>query len=113
MERTKKVVAADDGRVQWRNSGGGTLVLKDKRVIKPGDVFLAFPNEISMSFRDVIKPLTPIKDEPIPEGIKLVFTLKARAAGGWYDVIDQNGKVKNEKAMKKVDAEALIKSLEG
>jgi len=113
MERTKnkETLPVTDGRIQWKNTGGGSLTLRDKRTIKPGETFFAFDYEISAGFRDVIKQIGP-SAEPELKAVKLVFTLKARG-GNWFDVLDQNGKVKNEKALKKTDAEALIKSLEG
>jgi len=105
MERTK---------IRWKNVGRGTLRLADKRIIKPGDIFIAAEGEISKAFRDTIKPVDPVPAvvAPVIPAVKVTFEKKHRG-GGRYDVINQAGKVVNEKSMKKDEADALIEKLEG
>ena len=105
MERTK---------IRWKNTGRGNLTLADRRVIRAGEIFVAAESEISKAFRDVIKPVDPIPvvAEPVIVAAKITYELKHRGAG-WWDVVNQNGKVVNEKAMKKADAEEMKNSLEG
>ena len=84
------------------------------RIIKPGQVFDAFEDEIPVAFRDVIVPLEaiPVKEETPVEPAPPEYTLKHRS-GGYYWIIDSNGKVMNEEALKKPEAEAFIADLEG
>lgn len=118
MERTR---ATNDGRVKWQKNGGGFFVIPGKQIIKPGQVFWAFPEEIPAAFRDQVVPvdqteakkLEPTPDAEIPAAEPL-YTIKARTEGGtWYDIVDGNGKVLNEKALHKDKAEKYLKSLLG
>jgi hypothetical protein len=109
MERIKK----DEKKIRWKNTGGGNLYLRDKRKIVAGQIFLAFPHEISMGFRDTIKPLEDLntnKEDII--AIKSKYTLQKRGVA-WWDIIDGNGKIVNTKGLKKAEAEEMIKNLEG
>jgi len=112
MERTK---GKENDKERFRKIGGGSLRIGGK-IIKPNQVFLAYPHEISEAFRDVVTPLdsnTFVKEEEKKvDSKKHEYILKARGVGGWYDVIDSNGKVKNEKALKREAALALIRSFE-
>ena len=107
MERTKST----EKRLRWKNTGGN-LYLKDKRKILHDEVFLAFAHEVPMAFRTVVKLLEDLntnKDDIA--AIKARYTLRKRGVA-WFDIIDGNGKIINTKAMKKADAEEMIKSLE-
>ncbi len=105
MERTR-------GLTKWQYVGGGLLFLKDRRKIKPGDVFMAAPEDVPMAFRDTIKLLGPVEAEKEPDVIT-VRTYSLEKRGAWYDILDDTGKKMNEKGLKKEDAEAMIKSLSG
>ena len=104
--------------ISWKKVGGGSLRLKGQ-IIKPGQKFKATASEISPNFRDVVIPLegipgdvaTPGKPAPVIKADPVEYKLKARGTGGWYDVVDINDKVLNEKALKKDIAEKLIKDL--
>lgn len=112
MERTK---GTNDGRLRWRKEGKGVFILPDRRKVNAGDTFFAYPYEIPLAFRDTIKPLDlPIAtvDDPV-EYVKPEYSLKKRGnSASWFDIVDGNGKVINEKALKKQDAEDYIKKLE-
>jgi len=84
------------------------------KIIKPGQVFEAFEDEIPVGFRDVIIPLEPIpaKEEVHVEPVPPEYTLKHRS-GGYYWIVDSNGKTMNEEALKKEEAEELIEKLLG
>ncbi len=102
--------------IWWRKTGGGSFRGLKGRIIKPNEKFQAYEHEIPKSFRDVIIPLQTIPSttkSPAPEvkGVDPVYTVKARGKGGWYDVVDANGKVLNEKALKKEVAEKLVQDL--
>ena len=115
MERVRTVkVVKEDVRIRWRNTGGGRLYLRDKRKILPGETFLAYPHEISLQFRDTIKPLdviVPKEDTPPPVIVETAYTIKHRG-GGLYNVLDRNDKIVNDKALKKTEALEMVKSLE-
>jgi hypothetical protein len=108
MERTKNT----EVKIRWKNTGGGNLYLKDKRKILPGETFLAYPREVPVGFRDTIKPMEDLNtNKEDIAAIKARYTLRKRGVA-WFDIIDGNGKIINTKAMKKADAEEMIKSLE-
>ena len=115
MEREKVNIV--DTRIRWKKIGGGSLKLGG-RLIKPEQIFKANPDEIPEAFRDVIIPLDEIKEkqlseEAIPDGKIAEYTLQPRANSKlWFDVVDSQGKVLNEKALKKEVAEKLIADLE-
>ena len=113
MERTIK---EETGPRSWRKVGGGSFYLKG-RIIKPNQVFTAELSEIPEGFRDVVIPTDgkPVKigkkeDTPDVPVTELVFTIRDRG-GNWYDVLDVNDKKMNEKSLRKVQAESLIKEL--
>jgi len=112
MERTADV------KVRWKKTGGGSFRMADEkgnqRIIKPGQTFSAYPHEIPQAFRDVVIALSTLPENKPPPpitAVEPVYTLKSRGSGGWYDVVNPNGKVLNEKALKKEDAEKLIADL--
>jgi hypothetical protein len=108
MER-KRIV--NDGQIKWKYIGGGSLSFSGRN-IKSGEVFLAFPYEISEAFRDVVVPQEPLPVFKAVDAVKSEYTLQGRG-GNWFDIIDASGKVVNTKALKKVDALALVKEMEG
>ena len=111
------------GMVRYIKLGGGSLevVINGKvRIIKPNQKFDARPEEIPENFRDVIVPLDPSEkvaaeaNKPAQKKApsKLQYFVKKREKGvGYWDVVDKNGKVQNEKALRKAAAEELIASL--
>jgi len=121
MERTNK----DNDILKWKKEGGGSLRAKVNgriKIIKPGEVFEAKLWEIPESMRDVIVPVDtrskaaveaaadPESIPPGPPAVKNEYFLKHRG-GSWYNVLDVNEKVMNEKALKKPAAVELIESL--
>ena len=90
-----------------------------RKIIKKGQKFQAYPHEIPVAFRDTIKSLDG-EDVSEPTGAPKVsteekvdplkYSIKHRA-GAWWDVVNEDGKIINEKAMKKADAEELLESL--
>lgn len=112
MERSK---STDDKKIKWKKIGGGSFRMGNRRIIKPGQEFLACEHEIPLGFRDVIIPLetVPKKAEAVPVKVeKPEYTVKHRS-GGFYNILDSNGKVMNEEAIKgKEAAEQFIKDLQ-
>lgn len=86
-----------------------------KKIIKPGQVFTARLDEIPAAFRDVIKPvdaddvktITEEKTVPAPE---LEYSVRHKGSA-WYDVVNKDGKVLNDKSLRKEQAEELVESL--
>jgi hypothetical protein len=109
------------GMILWRKTGRGFLH-RPNRIIKPGDVFWAFPHEISRAFRDTVIPVDPAKLEklePTPDkvmaddipGVPLDFTMKQRSNSEKFDIFDGSGKKINEKGLPQEKAEEYLKSL--
>ena len=112
MERTKY---KDEKKLRWRKIGGGSFRMGSKRLIKPGQEFMAYDHEIPMGFRDTIILLdtVPEKEAEVPVKVKQAeYTVKHRS-GGYYNILDSNGKVVNEEAVKGKDAaEQFIEDLQ-
>ena len=113
--------------IRWKKVGGGSLRFKG-RIIKPGQIFKASLDEIPQAFRDVVIPQESIpgdvsapgaimpeikavvveyKLKPRENGIKL----EQRGKGPWYDVVDSDDKVLNDKALKRIEAKELFDDL--
>lgn len=99
--------------IRWKKIGGGPLYLQN-RIIKPGQVFRARPSEISKAFRDTVIPLEDIPEEkPVVIDVKPSnYSIKPRGKSKtWFDVIDAQEKVVNEKALTKEQAQKLARDL--
>lgn len=121
MERTKK---ADPDAILWKKIGGASvhLTIMDRpKIVKPGETFYARVDEIPTAFRDMIVPVDPLGSKvTVKEAVeavkieeaeaKSIYNLKHRG-GGWWDVVNEDGKRVNESAMKKPEAEELLNSL--
>lgn len=111
------------GEKTFIKRGGGSLRLKDGRTIKPNEKFNARLELIPMSFRDSIEEVQPRarasksaseeESQAEADAQKEEYTVEARQnAPGFYDVKDSSGKLLNEKALRKEDADALKEDLE-
>lgn len=114
MIRTKK---EDEGTVLFRKIGRGTTLLViggKKRRIKFNQRFRALPEEIPEGFRDTILPVDTEAEAPTKPSVAEVkskeYFIKHKGSG-WYDVVDADGKVQNEKNLRKVQAEEYKSSL--
>ena len=108
----RRVFSNDDNpySMLWQKKGGGTMRLLDGRKIKEGDKFKATEAEVA----GLETWLVPLQDKPSEKkeiGIKPVFFLRQRSAGYW-DLVDSQGKVINDKALRKDKAEEMKKDLE-
>lgn len=120
MERTNKSVQKkDDGKVAFIKKGKGMLRLADGRVVKSGEVFRAYPENIPHAFRDTIvlhevdeKKQEVFKEHGVVESDEPSFEIK-QVAAGWFDIVDKQDKPINEKKMRKDEAEDMLKDLEG
>ena len=122
MERSKSLISPDEP-IRWVKLGGGSLRL-GKRIIKPNETFTAKLSEIPVAFRDRIKAVDggfiPIGKEaekvvappPPIEAVKTEYTVEPKpGAPMWFNVVGPDGKVLNEKGLKKEAAEALVRSI--
>lgn len=103
-----------DGQVQYRKTGGGSFQI-GSRIIKPNQVFWAYPSEIPAAFQDLLELVdkTITKDEAIgmERKVKGTYQLSSREDGK-YDIKDANGKVLNDQPLEKFDADEMLKGLE-
>jgi hypothetical protein len=104
-------------KVRFIKTGGGSFRMGPEyknRIIKPGQIFEAYPEDIPKAFRDVVKPVTPLpepEEEKIPDSTTFVIKPKGKSKT-WFDVIDTSSeKPINEKALRKEEAEQLLSEL--
>jgi hypothetical protein len=123
---------------------GGSFLFKDrdekKRRIKPGQIFSAYPSDLSqgqllrcvrLDGKGPKVPATAEKTNPPsrkksdkykqkhevenlgPEQTPATHSYEIKEKGGnWFDIVDENGKVINEKSLRKKDAEEMLKALQ-
>jgi len=112
--------------MKYRKIGGGILKLKDGRTIQPGEVFTADEQDLPGGVgRRLIKEV-PRRGAPgpAPETVELdeeveiqeknvseiEHVLKRRGKSPWWDVVNKvSGKSLNKKALRKEQAESLLK----
>ncbi len=121
--------------LKFKKIGGGSFVLKGK-MIKPGQIFEAFPEDIPPAFKNTIMPLSgtidwelakkeessQVKVKP-QDVVKPLYKVVPHGKSPlWWDIVtetgkDENGepiyKVLNEKGLKKEVAEDLMKKMQG
>jgi hypothetical protein len=119
MERKK------EKKIWYRKRGGGSLYLtppegstaRRGQKVKSNEKFQAFPSQIPEAFRDTCIPLEDVdvpsppveKKKPAPP-VKEEYTLDS-LPGGWYNILDSEGKKVNESSLRKEKAEEFLKSL--
>ena len=112
IKETDKVSATGEKQCYFVNTGG-SFRDRNGRIRKTNERFLAYPSNIPMAFRDVLK----IEDEEIdtPEVneeliVRPKYSIRS-SAPGWYNVYDENEKQMNEKSLRQEEAQELIKNL--
>jgi hypothetical protein len=108
-----EVIQQVSTEVQWINTGG-KFYRADGRCVLPGQKFMANENEIPKAFRDVIKPLTPIIPIASAKIVSKQYHLRSYTEGeneGLFDIVDNNGKVLNEKPLDEDNAQIIMKAL--
>jgi len=114
----KRTIKRKDGQNKFRKTGKGTLRLSSGKVVKGGEVFYAYPEEIPEAFRDTIELLDTkqeatketFKDHGVVEDESPKYSLDM-VGPGWFNIVDKHGKVVNEKKMRKQEAEEQLKAL--
>jgi hypothetical protein len=108
----RKPIVDSVAKIKWRKLGGGSFRMKSGKIIKPNQVFEASLDEIPAAFRDVIVPVDKLPEELPLEVVGMNYTVVSKGPG-WYNVIDAQGKVVNEKSLRLPEAKALMESLVG
>lgn len=105
----------------WIKIGGGSFRMTDqdghKKIIKPKQRFQARLEDIPVAFRDTIKPsgwepkekTTAPKD--IPGKGPVLRKVQRKNSKVWFDVVNEEGKPINEKALREQAADELIEQL--
>jgi len=131
MERTKKSepekakiedlpivpIIPVETRLRWKKTGGGSLTWKN-RYVKPGEIILAYPEELPKAFMDTLVCLDKEelgkvsaikkKETHTPE---ILYTLKGEEESWW--VVNKTGKALNEEPLTKAQAEELLNAMNG
>ena len=126
MERVK---SESSKLKRWKKIGGGSFLMGNRH-IKTNQKFTAYEEEIPKTFRDAVVLLGEVEDavEVKPKATEEVsaaeqsaetpkpttpakYFVKKRSAG-YYNVVDQDGKIINEKALRIAAAEALVETLQ-
>ncbi|HUU87154.1 MAG TPA: hypothetical protein VMX17_05300 [Candidatus Glassbacteria bacterium] len=119
----------DEGKFRFRKIGGGSLRFKN-RIIKPNQMFKAFPDDIPVAFRDTVisvdknvvwkkvqeeKKQEKIQEKALPPLVdiaKPIYTVQPHGKSLFlFDVFDGNGKLLNEKSLKKEVADQFVVDL--
>lgn len=104
---------------KWQKIGGGAMRLLNGKRIKPNERFEAKESDIPSM--DLVKKIgsggmkrkgkeTKQKEEPI-ETKKPEYTAKKRETSNYYDVVNEDGKAINEKALTKEKADELVEQM--
>ena len=107
-------------KLKYKKLGGGSLRLNiggKIKIIKEGEVFSAYPNEIPPAFKDTIMPLDAtqaaivaqaVKPKPSKVEYKIVPRGKSKSL---FDVVDGLDKRINDQPLSKEVAEQLLEDL--
>lgn len=113
MKRTKDKT---EGKVHFQKVGRGSMRLKNGKLIKPNQKFWAFEWQVPQGGKDLLirlddsPPSTPLPEETPVKAVEAEFTLDA-LAGGWFNILDADGKKINEKSLRRDEAEEHLKTL--
>ena len=108
--------------IKWKKIGGGSFRLYNGKIVKKNETFLAPLHLIPTAFRDTLQPVNKEDVEEMEKeiktgGVSLVGKsheyLIQEHSKGWWDIVDENGKILNEKALRKPAAEEMLRNLKG
>ena len=99
--------------LRWQKIGGGDLHIAN-HILKPNERFWAARESLPQGFLDTIVLLS--EEEGRKEKIEMSekpsdygYRIRARG-GGWYDIVDKDGKQFNERSMRVDEANEMIAS---
>lgn len=112
MRRTKNKQENNDGKVWWRKLGSGSFTMGNGKIVKPNERFRAKPEDIPNNFRDVVIPLDQLPEEkpPVTQPLDQQYKIETKSPG-WYNIVDVNGKIINEKALRDHEAKEMLVGL--
>lgn len=94
----------------WKYIGKGSFTMKTGAMIKANQIFNAQEHEIPDAFRDVII-LQNGKKKAGENPPDLPKFIKQQVSKGWFNVVDENGNILNEKKLREDSAIELIEQL--
>jgi len=128
MKRTKKVVAVEEPTVEkpivypvtvgvlFKKIGGGTMRWNN-RIIKPGEKFVANPDELPKAFMPSLQCLEPEKlknwsaiVEKETQTPEVLYKLK-KLKDGTYNIVNEQKKAINEEPLTLEEAEEMLTAL--
>lgn len=95
---------------KWKRLGNKSFRMANGRIIKPGQIFEATEEEIPKAFRDLIVLAEPAPPEPSLSVSSAGYQIRHRGSN-WYDILDPQGKVVNEKALRQDEARKMLDDL--
>ncbi len=104
-------------KTKYKKLGGGNFRLSNGKIIKPNQVFWAYPKEISPAFKKLVIEMEDPKKEPEETNDENIITKKdfgyalKHEGAGWFSIIDANGKKITETKMRRKDAEEALSKL--
>lgn len=102
-------------KVKWfQKIGGGSFRLRTGKIVKPNERFRALESDVPKAFKDVlieVEPSAPQQEKPSVAKVPSMKYSLQEPSKGWYNVINENGKPMNEKALRKSAAEDLMAEL--
>lgn len=111
-EVKEKVVEVPDPDpiLRWKKLNGSLRL--PNRIIKPNEIFLARRSDLPKAFMDNIMLLDETPVTATKKVVKtLVYSLSKRD-DGFFNIVDSNGKVLNEKPLKESAAKVLLEDLQ-
>ena len=98
--------------IHWKKVGGGTLLLGN-HILKTNEKFWAARESLPEAFLDTI---IPVDEDTLEKDIEvekndLVYKLHSRG-GGWYDIVDKEGKKFSQRAMRMEEASKMLADLQ-
>ncbi len=112
-----------ESRVRYRKIGGGSLRLcspdgKSEKIIKPNEVFAAYPADIPPAFMKFLVKIDggDVENNEVeqyePEEVRIPLFEIIKKPYGWCDIINtQTGKKVNERALKMDEAKEVLRQL--
>jgi len=104
-----------ENKIKFKKIGGGSFKFQG-HLIKPNQIFKAYARDIPRAFRDCIIPMeggtyeeTNIVEEIKTDG-KPIFKIEPKGRG-WFNIVNADGKVINEKALRDDEAKEMLKEL--
>ncbi len=106
-----KKVKKDDGLIEYKKIGGGSLRF-DGKIIKPNQTFFALKDKIPLGFKDVVIPVAELKfKKSTVKKVSKYKLVNIKGKVGWFDIYDGKKKL-NEKALNRKEGEKMLKSLQ-